>query len=959
MKYKKKLIEDSLPLESINAAAAHEKGNPFLKGHPRNLHQWWARRPHGAARALLFAQMVDDPSAHSDIFLTEKAQEKERKRLFKIVEQLSKWENSNDKALFEAANNEIWQSWRNTCAQYADHLEADKLFNRNSLPVFLDPFAGGGTIPLEAQRLGLESYASDLNPVAVTINKALIEVPSIFRDVNPINPEAQQHKKQMAQEWHGAQGIAEDIRYYGKVIQSLAAKSLSSLYPPILVTKELAVKHPVLNPYVGKNLEVLAWLWARTVQCSNPACSKETPLVSSYVLSGKKGKEKYLSPKIIAEKVCFDVIDKPDRPLEDLKKGLKRGMSGIFECAHCQTITTRDYVAKYATEIGLGAQQTAVVVDSPGGRVYLPADVSFVPEIEVGDIEGLDSTLSPNPRDVWCRNFGLLKPFDLFTKRQLKALDTFGRLISQVHDQVVEDGLRASLKSGVSLEGGGNGAIAYADAIALYLALCIDKLADYNNSLCTWNPTNENIGHLFSKQTIPMAWDFPEISPLNGGLSFEAISNGIAKTVESLPAKPNGHASQQDCSSLNVDYRPVVSTDPPYYDNISYADISDFFYAWLRKALKSYFPLLLSTMSVPKSEELVATSYRHGGKEQAEKFFLDGMSEAMRRISEIAHPAFPVTIYYAFKQGEKDGKDGTTNTGWETFLAAVIEAGFAITGTWPIRTERSARSVGIGTNALASSIVLVCRRKDENAIDITLREFITELKRDLPNSLLHMQSGNIAPVDLAQAAIGPGMSIFTKFNKVIDSEGSPLTIRSALSLINQVLDESLAHQEGDFDNETKWALTWFEQNSFDESDYGAAEQLSKAKNTAVDKLSAIGILSAKAGKVKLLKPSEYSEDWDGSNKEEFSAWKVLHQLIRLLESGGDSAAADAVHAIGSSAEQARELAYRLFSLSERKKRSREAMSYNGIVQSWTEIIRLSQERSADTQSGKQDLFDQE
>ena len=959
MKYKKKLIEDSLPLESINTAAAHEKGNPFLKGHPRNLHQWWARRPHGAARALLFAQMVDDPSSHQDIFPTEKAQDKERKRLFKIVEQLSKWENSNDKALFESANNEIWQSWRNTCAQNADHPDAAKLFDRQTLPVFLDPFAGGGTIPLEAQRLGLKSYASDLNPVAVTINKALIEIPSIFSDAHPINPDSQRKIQHMGQDSHGAQGIAEDLRYYGKVIQGLAAESLSSLYPPVRVTKDLAANYPVLAPYVGKNLEVLSWLWARTVQCSNPACSKETPLVSSYVLSGKKGKEKYLSPKIISGKVVFDVIDKPNRPLEDMKKGLKRGMSGIFECAHCQTVTTRDYVAKYATDTGLGVQQTAIVVDSPAGRIYLPAVVSPVEDVDVSSIEGLDSNLSPNPRDVWCRNFGLLKPFDLFTKRQLKALDTFGLLISVVHDRVLQDSLSAGLQKGLSLEAGGKGAVAYADAIAIYLALCIDKLADYNNSLCTWNPTNENIGHLFSKQTIPMAWDFPEISPLNGGLSFEAISTGIAKTVESLPSRPQGHASQEDCSRLNIDYRPVISTDPPYYDNISYADISDFFYAWLRKALKNYLPSLLSTMSVPKTEELVATSYRHGGKEQAEKFFLDGMSNAMRRISEVAHPAFPVTIYYAFKQGEKDGKDGTTNTGWETFLAAVIEAGFAITGTWPIRTERSARSVGIGTNALASSIVLVCRRKDPTARDVTLREFITELKKELPNSLLHMQSGNIAPVDLAQAAIGPGMSIFTRFNKVIDSEGAPLTIRAALSLINQVLDESLAHQEGDFDNETKWALTWYEQNSFDESDYGVAEQLSKAKNTTVDKLSDAGILSAKSGKVKLLRPAEYNKDWDGSKENEFSAWKTLHQLIRLLESGGDSAAASSVRIIGSKAEQARELAYRLFSLSEKKKRPTEAMSYNGIVQSWSEIIRLSQERNSEVELPTQDLFDRE
>ncbi|MCQ1549844.1 MAG: hypothetical protein NOF05_13735, partial [Candidatus Accumulibacter phosphatis] len=359
-----------------------------------------------------------------------------------------------------------------------------------------------------------------------------------------------------------------------------------------------------------------------------------------------------------------------------------------------------------------------------------------------------------------------------------------------------------------------------------------------------------------------------------------------------------------------------------------------FFYVWLRRSLKPVFPDLFTTLAVPKVDELVATPYRHGSKHEAEAFFLDGMTHAIHRLAEQAHPAFPVTIYYAFKQAESDGADGTTNTGWDTFLAAVIQAGFAISGTWPMRTEQPKGLRAFAQNALASSIILVCRSRSVTAPVATRRDFVTALKSELPPALAHLQRGNIAPVDLAQAAIGPGMAVYTRYAKVLDAEGKPLPVRAALALINQTLDEALAKQEGDFDADSRWALTWFEQTGFAEGDYGVAEQLSKSKNTSVGGLDEAGILVSKAGKVRLLKPAELPADWDPLTDKRLTHWEIVHQLIRALESGGESAAAGLVAKLGSKAETARELCYRLYTLCERKKRAVEAMAYNGLVQSW-------------------------
>jgi putative DNA methylase len=946
---KKKLIEVAFPLEAINKASAIEKGNPFLRGHPRSLHQWWARRPLPAARAVIFAQMVDDPSAHPDIFKTEKAQEKERQRLFRIIENLVLWENTTNETVLQQARDEIWKSWRYTCAENAGHPQAKDLFDRHKLPAFHDPFAGGGALPLEAQRLGLESFASDLNPVAVLINKAMIEIPPKFAGRAPVNPTARSENSLLDREWRGAQGLADDVRYYTQWMRDEAEKRIGHLYPKIDVTAAMAQERPDLKKYAGKKLTVIAWLWARTVKSPNPAFAQvDVPLASTFILSNKTGKEVYVEPVISGGGYHFTVrLGKP-KAADMTKNGTKLSRGANFQCLMSDTPMASDYIKAEGVAGRLGARLMAIVAEGDRARVYLaPTKAIEAATIHAKPDWKPDVAISGSTQYIGVKPYGIEQFSQLFTDRQLVALTTFSDLVQEARERVKRDALSAGLPDdGKGLTMGSRGAVAYSDAIATLLAFAVDKLADYNNSICMWNSTNSNIGHLFTKQAIPMSWDFSEASPLSGGLSLDSIAEGIAKAVEVLPASAPGFAFQHDCTRHSQQNGPpVISTDPPYYDNVPYADLSDFFYVWLRRSLKPVFPDLFATVAVPKVEELVAFAYRHSGKVGAEAFFLSGMTQAMHRLAEQTHPAFPVTIYYAFKQTETEnnGESGTASTGWETFLDAVIRAGFALTGTWPIRTEREARSRGIDSNALASSIVLVCRPRPADVPTATRREFVTALKADLPVALAHLQRGNIAPVDLAQAAIGPGMAVYTRYAKVLDAEGKALSVREALSLINQTLDEALAEQEGDFDADSRWALAWFEQWGFSEGEFGIADVLARAKNTSVAGLVEAGILTSSRGKVRLLKPTELPVDWDPTTDARLTAWEMVHHLIRVLEASGESGAAALASKLGTSAETARELCYRLYTLCERKKRAAEALSYNGLVQSWPEITRLARE----------------
>lgn len=941
MQHHKKLIEVALPLEAINAASAREKS--IRHGHPSTLHLWWARRPLAAARAVIFAQMVDDPSAHPDLFPTEKAQEKERKRLFKIIEDLVKWENTTNEEVLQKARDEIWQSWRYTCAENADHPRAKELFDRHKLPAFHDPFAGGGALPLEAQRLGLEAWASDLNPVAVLINKAMIEIPPKFAGQPPVNPESRKDKNLFAREWKGAEGLAEDVRYYGKWMRDEAEKRIGYLYPKVEITDDMAKDRPDLKPLIGRKLTVIAWLWARTVKSPNPAfVNVDVPLVSTFMLSTKPGNEAYVEPEIEADGYRFRVrLGKP-QDVDTTKRGTSAGKRQAFRCLMSGSPIPYDYIRTESKAGSMRSRLMAIVVEGEKGKVYLS------PTTQMQEVAGIskpswqpDVEFFQQALGFRIGNYGMIQWSDLFTQRQLVALSTFSDLVKEAHERSKQDALKAGILDDPGLASGSVGATSYADAISVYLAFAIDRFADYWSSFGRWQNANQQLSNLFGRQAISMVWDYPEANPFSGkGGSFDNLFNWTIQSIENIGRWRIGKSTLADAGRQTISTCKIVSTDPPYYDNIGYADLSDFFYVWMRRSIKHIFPDIFSTLVVPKAEELVATPDRHGGKEQAEEFFLHGMTQAMQRLAEQVHPAFPVTIYYAFKQAETEA-GSTASTGWETFLNAIIQAGFGLAGTWPVRTEMNQRMRGVEANALASSIILVCHPRSTAATMITRREFITALKTEMPIAVANLQRSSIAPVDLAQSSIGPGMAIYTRYSKILDAEGNPLTVREALALINQALDEVLAEQEGDFDADTRWALAWFEQTGFSEGEYGVAETLSKAKNTSVTGMVSAGIVESARGKVRLLKSSELPADWNSETDSRLTAWETVHQLIRALESSGENAAAMLVAKLGSKAETARELCYRLYTISERKKRAQEALSYNALVQSWSEIIRLA------------------
>ena len=974
---RKKLIEVALPLQIINKASAREKS--IRHGHPSTLHLWWARQPLAAARAVIFAQMVDDPSAYLDALLDDSAIREaaerelkerreywesrkaafyattgrevvsvsepsieptledcavdlERERLFSIIEDLVQWENTSNETVLERARAEIWRSWRRACAENIDHPQTKDLFDHKKLPAFHDPFAGGGTLPLEAQRLGLEAHASDLNPVAVLINKAMIEIPPKFVGKPPVNPEARVENSLGLRQWRGAQGLAVDVRHYGQWIRDEAEKRIGHFYPKIKITADMAVERPDLKKCVGRELTVVAWLWARTVKSPNPAFrNADVPLVGSFLLSKKC--QAYVEPLIEGDRYRFTVkLGKPTNE-EAATKGTKLSRA-YFTCLLSGAPVSGDYIKAEGQAGRIGSRMMAIVAEGDRQRLYLPP----TPQMEEIARKAMptwkpDIVISGSTQYLGVKPYGIEQFSQLFTDRQLVALTNFSDLVLEARERVKRDALAASQPDdGQGFDLSELGASAYADAVALYLAFAVDKGANYWSSGCAWHQTRGGIFSTFGRQAIPMIWDYAEANPLsNSSGNFLLGVEQAAEMLQTLGVGSPGSASQADAAKQSTSSKKVVSTNPPYFDNVPYADLSDFFYVWLRRSLKSLFPNLFGTLAVPKTEELVAFAYRHDNKAGAETFFLNGMTQAMRRLAEQAHPFFPVTIYYPFRQAETDDNEGTASTGWDMFLDAVIRAGFGISGTWPMRTEYTG-NLKTKRNALASSIILVCRPRPAEAPTVTRREFLNALKAELPAALSDLQRVNIAPVDLAQASIGPGMAVYTRYAKVVDAEGKPLTVRQALALINQALDEVLAEQEGAFDADSRWSVAWFEQVGFNDGAYGEAEVLSKAKNTSISGLVDAGILTAKGGKVRLLRSQELRPDWDPAADSRLTVWEMLHHLIRVLESEGEGAAAELAAKLGAKAEVARELAYRLYTVCERKKRAEEALSYNGLVQ---------------------------
>ena len=960
--YKKKLIEVAIPLEAINAASAREKS--IRHGHPSTLHLWWARRPLAACRAVLFAQLVDDPSEHVEELLNDpklrKAAEKElaerhakrerdkeegkaipaddkphtledvvveleRQRLFKIIEDLVKWENSTNEEVLERARAEI----RRSC--------------NGELPPVYDPFSGGGSIPLEAQRLGLPAYGSDLNPVAVMIGKAMIEIPPKFKDQPPIHPGAKER-----QFYRNAEGLAEDVKFYGEWMREKAWERIGHLYPQVDLPKE----------YGGGKATVIAWIWARTVASPDPAFGgAHVPLASSFLLSAYAGREAMIVPHVdkVNRSITYEIKQGPfsKDELELCRNGTKASKGQDFICVFSGTPVPRDYIRREGKAGRLGQQLMAVVAEGKGGRAYCAPleDHSKAVASLAGKPELLDaretflSGETPTRAEITggvCSAYGLTTWGSLFNDRQLNSLLTFSELFAALRKQIFEDA-RASglLSSEQGLLDGGDGAKAYSEALSVFLAFAVTKLADRGSTICSWDSSRTILRNTFARQGIPMTWDYAEGNPFSSSTgNWSSCCEWIWKAIENFSPNASGIESQQDAQTAAVPEKVVISTDPPYYDNIAYSILSDFFYCWLRPSLKDVEPQVFGVLSTPKSEELVAIASRHGGRDGAEQFFIDGMTKAIQRMVENGAEGFPATVYYAFKQSEVQD-EGISSTGWATFLQAVIEAGYAVVGTWPLRTEMSNRMIASGTNALANSVVLVCRKKDTTAEVITRAEFIRALKRELPPAIGELQAANIAPADMPQSAIGPGMGVFSRYKAVLEADDSPMTVKAALQLINRELDEFLSDVQGEFDSDTRFAITWFEQHGMDKGDYGAADNLARARGISVESVKHAGIVESAAGKVRILKRNELLDDWDPATDAHMTVWECCQYLIRVLETGGEHEAAVLLKKIGpDNADAVKDLAYCLYDIcSNKRKDAKEATSYNALIAVWTELTR--------------------
>lgn len=948
---KKKLIEVALPLPEINDASAYDK-LPGIGPHPKGIHHWWARLPLPTARAVLFASVVDDPASHPEKWPSEEEQNAERERLFDIMRRMMQKKLHRHPEIYE----EAWQEMVRDC--------------NGRLPAVFDPFAGGGSIPLEANRLGFEAHAADLNPVAVLLNRCNLELAPRWRDHSPVNPEDRQ-KIGGTESWKGTHGLAADMRYYANKVHGCVIKRIGLLYPKASSDGEPRAQ-----------AEVIAWIWTRTVVSPNPAAQgKHVPITSSFVLSSKGGRTVCVEPiKDPAAQDGWRFVVHSGGPSKDeisrARLGTKAAKGQDFMCALTSTPIQRSYIQAEGKAGRLGQRLMAIVADSPAGRMYLPPETQHEAVCasisgDVGTSDARSTILSgplPTRAEITggvCTAYGLSTWGHLFSNRQILALITIGDLIKEIATTIEADALHAGLPTA--------DARAYAETISTFLALASDRCADFNNSLCRWSPSNEKVMNLFGKQALPMVFDFAEANFVGSSVgSWRTCSEYVADCIQVIDggrSKP-GVAVQSDAASEHANGSSLlISTDPPYYNNISYAVLSDFFYVWLRRSIGHLHPEIFETVLTPKMPELIAAASRFGGDpHKAKQHFEDGFRHAFTSLSAKMDPRFPLTVYYAFKQddedsGSADESDGGSTvdltTGWETLLDALISSGFQITATWPVRASQKWRMVSMGTNALASYIVLACRPRPADAPQTDRRSFVAELTRDLPAALRHLQQGNIAPVDLQQAAIGPGMSIYSRYGRILESDGKSMPVRMALSLINQSLTEVLSEQEDDFDPDTRWAISWFEQHGFDEGDYGDAELLSKAKVTSVTGLEQAGLIYSKAGKVRLIRPEELPRSWDPATDKRLTIWEMTHHVLRLYfhEKAGDVATAELLIKLDRDTAMVRDLAYRLFNVCEKKKRSQEAQAYNALVLGWPEIVRLAR-GAINPQAPQKEMFSQ-
>lgn len=922
---RRKLIEASIPLEKINEQSAREKS--IRHGHPSTLHLWWSRKPTATARAVLFAQIVDDPSTRPDLFPTKEEQEKERLELFRIIEEISNWDTVKDDKIgaFEAARQRI------------------QLYTDGNPPLVADPFAGGGSIPLEAQRLGLEAHASDVNPMAVLLEKALIEIPAQFADQPPVHQETADLLKKSTGStlWTGATGLAEDVRRYGGWMLEQAHKQIGHLYPAATLDD-------------GTKVPVIAWLWARTVQCPNPACEIDAPLTSSWWVSKKKGKEAYIVPDSSQDNIRYQIHYGKDGGPSGKNSGTVNRSGAI--CIACGTSIPFDYIRNEGKQNQMGQHLICTVASGKNQRIYLPPTL---PEEQHADLdlpEDIPAGLLPEKAlGFRVQAYGFKNYTDLFTSRQLTALITFSDLLNNLKEKILVDAFSSRIPQPKK----------YADAVITMLTLAVSRTADRSSSFCSWDRSRDSMRNTFSLQALPMIWDFAEAMPLSdssGG--FIGQVEWVAKALETVPGFPLGFAKSASALSADLSGK-ILSTDPPYYDYIGYSDLSDFSYIWMRRSLRSIYPELFNRTLVPKTEELVANPYRHGGEEEAKEFFEKGFFEFFTHARKNALNDYPATVYYAFKQQDMDST-GTASTGWETVLEGIIRSGWQITATWPMRSEMTNRSVARGTNALASSIVLVLRPRIEDVSMITRREFLRELKSTLPHALRDLQKGTIAPVDLPQSAIGPGIGLFSKYSGVLESDGRKMTVRSALSIINEILDEVLSEQEGDYDGDTRFALAWFRTHGFDNAAYGAADSLARARNTSVDHLMRAGILFSSRGQVHLYSPTELHEadkqsdsPYDPAADESVSAWETVLHLAKELEYGnGVEGAGHLLARVPADIDRdlCKQLAFLLFQISESRSEAKTALLFNQLGTSWNDIQQVARNAPSIETTDSQTLF---
>lgn len=920
--YPKKLIEVALPLPEINDASSYDK-MPGIGPHPKGIHHWWARLPLPCARAVLFASVVTDPSddpAWKD--KSEEEQDAERERLFGILRRLMGKKMHEHPEVYEDAHREMLR-----------HCDG-------KLPPVLDPFAGGGSIPLEAARLGFEAHAADLNPVAVLLNKCNLELAPRWAGHPPVNPE-DRGRDVGTQVWNGTKGLAADVRYYGRLVGERVVEKIGHLYPKV----ELPAEHG------GGEANVVAWLWTRTVASPDPSArGAHVPLVRSFTLSSEKGKRIWVNP----------LVDKENRTVRfEVRSSGEQRVKGTVErrgakCLLSDAAIPFEHIRAEGQAGRLGARLLAVVAEGRRGKIYLsPTAVNEeLAEVEL-PVDYPDTNLPDEALGFRVQKYGIRKHWQMFAHRQLVGLVTLSNLVREVRADVIKDALAADLIN--------DDAAAYAKTVMTFLALGCDRCADFNNSLTRWSQTNQKVMNLFGRQAVPMVWDYAEANML--GKAVGAWSTCLGYVADCIEVLATGqivtlsHGKQENASdSVETGHRLLVSTDPPYYDNIGYAVLSDFFYIWLRRTIGDLYNPLFDTVLVPKMTELTASpELFDGDKDKAKEHFESGFRKTFSKLRDRLDGRYPLTVYYAFKQDDEETGSGDEadelngvvdlTTGWETLLEALVSSDFTITATWPVRASQTWRMRSMGSNALASYIVLACRQRSPNAPRVGRNAFVAELKRELPPALRHLQQGNVAPVDFAQAAIGPGMAVFSRYAAVLESSGKPMSVRTVLGIINGMKDELLGESVEDLDRDTRWAVQWFSEDGFEWGDSGKANLLANVQATSVNSLVADGILEVKGSNVRLIAPEALPADWSPETDKRRTVWEMTHHLLRVYyhERKGDATTAALLRKLGTKADVARDLAYKLFTVCENRKWSREAQAYNALVMGWPELVRMSRE----------------